>query len=127
MKPNRCRAWNKHAKGYDRVAGADSKISIFDLDNGERCGYFGDIICGNDNFIKEWFIGLSDKNEKDIYEGDIIKTETGKNMVISWSKRYASFCIDRKGWAFVHWFSEAVDPEHVEIIGNIRENSELLK
>ena len=73
------------------------------------------------------FIGLTDKKGVKIFEGDIVKTETDKNMVVSWSKKFASFCIDREGWAFVHWFGEACDPEQVEVIGNITDNPEMIK
>jgi uncharacterized phage protein (TIGR01671 family) len=72
------------------------------------------------------FIGLEDKNGKEIYEGDIIKTETEKAMQVSWNKHFASFCLDRKGWMFTHYFGEAVDPTQIEIIGNIYENADLL-
>jgi hypothetical protein len=73
------------------------------------------------------FTGLKDKNGKEIYEGDILKTETDKPMVVTWSKKFASFCISREGWAFQHWFGEACDPENCEVIGNIYENPELIK
>lgn len=73
------------------------------------------------------FTGLLDKNGKEIYEYDILMTETDKPMVITWSKKFASFCISREGWAFQHWFGEACDPSRCEVIGNIYENPELLK
>ncbi|MDA3614697.1 YopX family protein [Polluticaenibacter yanchengensis] len=73
------------------------------------------------------FTGLKDNSGKDIFEGDIIKTGTDKPMVILWSNKYASFCLDRHGWAFSHWFGESCDPTDVEIIGNIHDNPELLK
>jgi uncharacterized phage protein (TIGR01671 family) len=72
------------------------------------------------------FTGLLDKNGKEIYEADIIKTTTDKLMAITWSERFASFCIERDGWAFQHWFGEAMEANECEIIGNIHESPELL-
>jgi len=72
------------------------------------------------------FTGLKDKNDKEIYEGDILGTVTDKPMVVGWSKKYASFVLNRNGWAFSHYFGESCNPEECEIIGNIYENSELI-
>lgn len=73
------------------------------------------------------YIGLNDKNKRDIYQGDVVITHTSKNMVVGWCDRYASFVIERDGWAFKHYFGEALDPEECEVIGNVIENPELLK
>jgi len=73
------------------------------------------------------YVGLKDKHGKDIYERDIVKTGTDKLMVVSWNKRFASFCIDRDGWAFSHWFGEAFESTEGEIIGNTFDNPELIK
>ena len=73
------------------------------------------------------YTGLHDKNNKEIYEGDIIKTESDTSVLIGWNDIYASFCLTKKGWASAHYFGEAADPDGCEVIGNIYENEGLLK
>jgi hypothetical protein len=81
----------------------------------------------DESLLKVQFTGRHDKNGKEIYESHIVKTETEKAMQVSWNVHFASFCLDRAGWMFTHYFGEAVDPTQIEIIGNIFENPELLK
>lgn len=73
------------------------------------------------------FTGLHDISGKEIYEGDIVKTNTVKAMVIGWSDRHASFTIEREGWAFRHYFGEAMEANECEIVGNVYENGDVLQ
>lgn len=66
------------------------------------------------------YTGLKDKNEKEIYEGDIIKTRNGIGVVI-WLSEFDGY--DITGW--VCGFRNQNIPS--EVIGNIYENPELIK
>ena len=71
------------------------------------------------------FTGLCDKNGKRIWENDIVNC--GTNLRVSWHTFKASWVLSKKGWMYNHFFGEAVEPEDVEVIGNIFDNPELLK
>lgn len=93
------------------------------IDPGTNCWHGEDL-----KFITVMqFTGMKDQNGKVIYEGDILQTCTDKALVVSWSNKYASFVLNRNGWAFSHWFGESCEADDCIIIGNIHENPELLK
>lgn len=90
------------------------------------------------------FTGLTDKNGCEIYEGDIIEWESRVTTgILPWGTQrksryrieWAKYC--DPGWsAVLIWKdyggsvaepSEIRDYKHVEVIGNIYENPELLK
>lgn len=67
------------------------------------------------------FTGLLDKNGKEIYEGDILKTDSGAHNKVCWRDDFACFCL-----RFSKGASLNIDgADKYEIIGNIWENPEL--
>ena len=78
------------------------------------------------------YTGKKDKNEKEIYEGDIISIEYGKGIV-EYSEKQAMFIINWIGDNEAYNESLAYNPRNyicgktrkdIEVIGNIYENPE---
>ena len=76
----------------------------------------------NNHFKYMQFIGLKDKNGKEIYEGDIVKHHNGIHCVEYWDSS-ASFQMDLSNSVLDQ---EICDYSEVEVIGNIYENKDLL-
>lgn len=80
----------------------------------------------------EWmqYTGLKDKNGKEIYEGDVVGSESADNYKVYWNELTAGFWIksDYDDAIYIsRWKSKDFDDRiTLEIIGNIYENPELL-
>lgn len=102
-----------------------------------KCVMIGDIEDGSEEEVEEetigQFTGLLDKNNKEIYEGDILKVYYyGKSKVFGFVRFYeARFYIDDDYMRNEHKvkvpMSELFSTYQFEIIGNIHDNPELLK
>ena len=89
---------------------------------------FGELL-DDDQWIVEQCTGLKDKNEKFIYEGDILgyKDYSGKRVVV-WDSKYMAYRVhDEDGVDCGSVYQEYIGEFEIEVIGNIHQNPELLK
>lgn len=116
MRPIKFRCWNLIEKKW---------ITKFWIDNEGVCrhpysfNHIKVLLC-NEFFIDQ-FTGLHDRNGKEIYEGDIIKTERFiNNLFVKW---------DYDQWGLFDGICNelSIDSTYDEIIGSVHENPELLE
>jgi uncharacterized phage protein (TIGR01671 family) len=122
MRTIKFRAWDTKFKEWcnyfyiDNNGNAHTKFgSIDDIESNNR--YWEEYVIINQ------FTGLTDKNGKEIYEGDICNTRDGDLLT----------CYDYNSFIYMVLFSEehsgvnGYSQKELEVIGNIYENPELLK
>lgn len=124
MREIKFRAWDKKTKIMIDLV----KMTPLSVDSKLLPGVF---LPFEDNWELMQYTGLKDKNGKEIYEGDTVRlgegskgyeTRPGKAAIIYRSAQYFAQHTDG-GW----FRMGSMNPENIEVIGNIYENPELLE
>lgn len=111
-----------------RMWNATEKQMCFEPNYYGSAIHVGQLVTSPDHIWMQ-YIGLLDKNGKEIYEGDILKGEDYKFddhiFEVKYMKIKGCGCCEDSGIGFNLYLNDAAD--EVEVIGNRFENPELLE
>ncbi len=86
---------------------------------------------GGDDYVIQQYTGLTGNNDDPIYEGDIIIDNQKQKYEIIFDENHARYdlkvCGENKLRGQTSYGTEIYEKKHIEVIGNIFENPELLK
>lgn len=131
------RAWDKvhECYLYDVQGAYDTLSGCVKYENGEDAVYDEECFAGfldNDQYVVEQYTGLHDKNGREIYEGDIVRSglimQREKSFVgaVRYGRVDPSFTIQDKAGHDFRLYSSG-EYRAYEVIGNIFEDKQLLE
>ncbi len=125
MREIKFRAWHKGKKIIGNVLGIDILHKEIFFSN-ENVDCYEHVDFKNIELMQ--YTGLKDKNNKEIYEGDIVKLRANHGIgVIKYYDEWGAFVVEYVKSKPLAVLGMNYYKEDIEILGNIYENSELLK
>lgn len=112
------RAWIKSLKVMAKVVAIDFKKGEVLLKGSER-----NTVADFSQVILMQSTGVKDKNEKEIYEGDIVEYFRSGLSTIEWV--YGGFVVKQANIGHFDFFNKLQG--EIEVVGNIYKNPELLE
>lgn len=121
MREIKFRCWDIFKQRWSNYKINDSTVYFMDKNTGV---WYGSYNKRYKDFNLMQYTGLKDKNEKEIYEGDIFHIGSKKNLyVVEWIDcGLKGRQIRNKSWIGLDYWKD-----DIEVIGNIYENPELME
>ena len=117
MREFKFRLWDENAKRW--ISRGESVEMAFSQN-------FPESISAKAEYYLEQYTGFKDQKGVDIYEGDIIWL-FGIHLEVIWSQDEGKFDIRNKDFRAGAFIFDKHTVQHIEVIGNIHENPELLE
>ena len=129
MREIKFRAWVKEKKEIVNVEEIDFMNKVINYIDNDYENNRQEIrgACFEDIELME-YTGLKDKNNKEIYEGDIVKLRANHGIgVVKYSDEWGAFVVEYIKPRPLAVLGMNYYKEDIEVIGNIYENPELIK